>query len=102
MNRCLLNWKEAGAEGAPSLKEFFQETKDPRQEKIARYLDRGKTILTAPGVSVDFFSGESIENRLEIMTDGEYSWVSWLSYYVRKYNLKLPEEFIEKVMRTCG
>ena len=33
------------------------------------------------------------------MTDGEYSWLSDLAYYVEKYNLRLPEEFEGKVLK---
>ena len=33
-------------------------------------------------------------------TDGEWLWPGDLSYYVRKYALKLPEEFVETMQKN--
>ena len=44
------------------------------------------------------FTGELIAVRLEVLTDGAYSWDTALSYYVKKNNLRLPGEFEDKVL----
>ena len=44
------------------------------------------------------FTGELIAVRLEVLTDGAYSWDTALPYYVKKYNLRLPGEFEDKVL----
>ena len=82
----------------PSLRDSFSPAAYAGQEKIAAYLRRGRVTLCAPAVTVDALTGERIEGRMCLMTDGEYSWNNALAYYVEKYNLRLPVEFEEKVL----
>lgn len=100
MNRVLMQWKEFGAEGAASVKDCFEKQPYYGQKAITRYLRNGKVKLTAPGCSYDAFTKEMISNRMEILTDGEYSWPSELAYYVEKYNMRLPKRFENKVLGT--
>ena len=39
-----------------------------------------------------------ISTSFTVLTDGEYIWKNDLPYYVDKYNIKLPQSFIEKVI----
>ncbi len=55
-------------------------------------------ILAAHSNAVDVFTGESINQTNYILTDGEYSWGSALCYYIKKYNLQLPEYFEKKIL----
>ena len=80
-NVSLLRWKEYGDTDAPSLRERFEPGPYPGQEKIVRYLENGKVILAAPGISRDVFTGELIAVRLEVLTDGAYSWDTALSTF---------------------
>jgi len=84
--------------GFPSMKDYF--AKEPYQgmEKIAKYLESGKPTFAQAHIPRDFFTGEIIPIESTGKTDGEYSWMSVLPYYVRKYNLKLPKEFENKVL----
>lgn len=98
----LNNWKEYGAIDQPSMKEFFQKAPYVGQDKIAAYLRAGNVKLTGAGVSFDFFTHEKIDGKMEILTDGEYSWSSSLPYFIEKYNLRLLPEFEKKVLQKAS
>lgn len=82
----------------PSIKEDFATQPYENQEKIAQYLENGKTTFVSAALPTDVITGKRMNGELFGMTDGEYYWMSHLSYYVRKYNLRLPEDFERKVL----
>lgn len=84
----------------PSMEEDFCAFPYEGKEMVIKYLELGEKTVAACGRARDFFTGELIPGERCLMTDGEYSWPSSLSYYVGKYNLRLPSEFVEKVMRN--
>ena len=97
--RSLIHYNEFGpGYGFPSMRKFFSEAPYPGLEKIASYLENGKPTFAQAHIPTDFFTGEIIPGESVGMTDGEYSWMSVLPYYVRKYYLRLPKEFEEKVL----
>ena len=59
--------------------------------------ERQKTFA-ACGRACDFFTEEMIPGEYCGMTDGVYSWISSLAYYVEKYNLRLLPEFERYVL----
>ncbi len=94
-------YKEFGGTNVPSIKESFNPDKYPGQKEISAYLANGMIKLASPGVGIDVVTGKAVSLRHEIMTDGEYTWDSMCSYYVNNYNLKLPEDFENKVF-SCS
>lgn len=96
----LIHYDEFGSNmGFPSIKESFEPEPYRGQEQIADYLDRGKPTYVTASFEYDCVTGERIPIQYIGLTDGEYSWNSVLSYYVRKYNLRLTAEFENKVLR---
>ena len=95
----LLFYQEFGTLNAPSLKDFFEKSSYEGQNKIIEYLESGRIKLAASSLCKDAFTGEIIAETKTIMTDGEYSWNNMLSYYVKKYNLRLPGDFERKVLK---
>ena len=93
------NWKEFGSDVNRSLQDDFCPQKYSGQDNIAKYLDAGTVLLVSPECDVDVFTNERIKGTSNILTDGEYSWPSSLSYYVREYNLRLPAEFEKKAAK---
>ena len=95
-------FKEYGDIDAPSMKEFFEPEPYQNMEKIAQYLENGEPTFARTNIPYDFFTGERLPQSRHGwsygMTDGEYSWMNTLPYYVRKYNLRLPLEFEKKVL----
>lgn len=94
----LLNWYEFGVVTAPSIRTVFEEKPYPGVDAIAHYLESWPAHLVAPGVGIDALTGKQVMHMQEIRNDGEYAWSSMLPYYVKKYNMRLPREFEQKVL----
>ena len=82
----------------PSIKESICETPVEGKGKILNYLKKWEKGAVAPGKSFDIFTGEQIPGELCCYTDGEYVWRSDTIYYFEKYNLKLCDGLIKKII----
>ena len=91
-------WKEFNPAASKSIKEDFANCEYANLAKIADYLDNGQVTLVSAEYGSDIITNQKITNTYCIVTDGEYSWSNTLSYYVRKYNLRLPKEFEDKIL----
>ena len=68
------------------------------KEKIIKYLDSGICVASCTGVSEDVIEPRNgVIGVPDALTDGKYQWYGDLSYYVKKYNLMLPAEFIDNM-----
>lgn len=66
--------------------------------KIVHYLRSGVMTAGCMGMVLDVFAPEKGEFlECDMLTDGVYEWRADLAYYVEKYNLALPIEFLEHV-----
>ncbi len=98
--KSLMNYDEFGpGMDLESMKKHFEAAPYQGQEKIVFYLDNGTKTYTRASRGRDVFTGEVIKGSYTGMTDGEYSWTSVLSYYVKNYNLRLPKELEDKGFR---
>lgn len=68
------------------------------KEKVLRHLRNSKVIAAAPGIMKDVFTKQTINGEMLAYSDGEYYWGSEAIYYFEKYNLKLPDTFIDKII----
>lgn len=99
MSKYLCNFDEFDEDmGFPKMSDYFSSEPYEGKNKIVKYLKNGRKTYAAPGTETDVFTGEKISIEMCGMTDGEYSWAGVLSYYVEKYNLRLPEDFVKKVL----
>lgn len=75
------------------------------QERITRYLKEGTTLMVAPTIvydrchpSYDMDKKDNdeayIKDGIEYRTDGFWLWPDYLTYYIRNYYFRLPEEFL--------
>lgn len=80
------------------MKGFISDAPYPGKDKIIHYLTHGKKDIVSLKTPKDVFTGDTINMDVVGMNDGEYTWFTTLSYYVDKYNLRLPEEFEKKVL----
>lgn len=80
----------------PSMRDFISDTPQENEEKIAEYLDSGLCLFARGGWVEDVLdpAGSTQMYAGGGMTDGTYFWSSTLSYYVRKYHLRLPADFL--------
>ena len=93
-------WKEFNPCAEKSMQDDFAKETSPYILKITTYLNKGEVILMSPTSSIDIFSGERISQTKSILTDGEFSWSNSLVYYVQKYNLQLPADFLNKILNS--
>jgi hypothetical protein len=86
--------KHGRADG-PSLREAMRDKGKPGESRIAAYLREAPILLHAMGPVTDVFEpkGDYI-CAPNIHTDGAYAWPEDLAYYVERYHVALPAEFL--------
>jgi hypothetical protein len=68
----------------------------PREGDIVRYLRQGHAMATSPILVEDALDPERPPiGTLQILTDGKWEWPSDLAYYVDRYHVRLPDDFVE-------
>ena len=77
----------------------FQSTDSDIQnkDKVLRYMKNCKVIAAAPGRLRDAFTNAIIPGEMLAYSDGQYYWGTETIYYFEKYNLKLPDEFLNHI-----
>lgn len=84
-----------GLENGESLKEDISNNPQVNEDSIVKYLENGIIYCISPGLVYDVLDEKrGIIGSLSTLTDGKWIWPSDLSYYVRKYHVKLNEEFL--------
>lgn len=64
---------------------------------VIKYLSQGQKEAVCPKPLYDIFTNELISTSFSIYTDGEFVWKSDLIYYIKKYNLELPQKLVCKI-----
>jgi hypothetical protein len=91
------------AEIGPSRPEVYRESiydavrpdAEPEEEDICEYLNSGIPLFDVMESTRDVISGDSyIKGGPSLLTDGTWVWREDLQYYVKRYHVALPEEFI--------
>jgi hypothetical protein len=99
-----------GTSNDPSMKEFMAPTPWPRQEKVLEYLRSGLILAYPMGADLmDWFDRPNRANPLIAgkplggvtpLTDGEWFWNAGLIHFIERYNVRVPDEFIEHAARN--
>lgn len=89
----------APGRGFDSIKEHLDPHEYPGQREIVKYLKSGMVDMVSTELPRDVFTGEKIEMEKLGMNDGKFTWWNTLSYYVERYNLRLPQEFERHILR---
>jgi hypothetical protein len=86
-----------GSPDGPSLAAAVGQLDDDTASHVAGYLNAGTVIVPTLGTRcVDVLSDEKPDiGPLAICSDGEWAWPSDLGFYVLKYRVGLPVEFID-------
>jgi hypothetical protein len=85
-----------GLESGPSLRESVASTAHGLELKILEYLRNGKLVIATPGLVGDVLSNPGVPVVApHIFTDGEWAWPGDLIYYVSKYHVRVPAEFLK-------
>jgi hypothetical protein len=94
-----------GTGADPSMREFLAEQPWPDQEKVLDYLRSGHVLGLTMGADLTDWLDRShkanplIDGQREggatPMTDGVWFWYAGLIHFIEKYNLRVPQEFID-------
>ena len=68
-----------------------------KKETVLSYLRNAPHIAESPGMAVDAFTKERLHTPISLQGDDIYIWRSDIAYYFEKYDLKLPDDFIEYI-----
>ena len=82
----------------PSILDFIKDTESSKKDKIFEYFNKSKISAVSTSYVYDEIGKIQTNIPLVMKTDGEYAWRSDLEYYYDKYNIGLPQKFIEKVI----
>lgn len=83
-----------GDDGGASLIDLRRAVALMEEERIVEYLRKGVPLIVSPGVVYDVLDGGGPIGTGGILTDGEWAWPDDLAYYLEKYHVALPEDFV--------
>ena len=90
-----------GKETDESILDSIRKGNPSDTEKICSYLDNGIELVVIPTVCTDVIEPERGTSGVASQyTDGTWLWPGDLSYYVKNYNLKLPDDFITSMHKN--
>ena len=79
----------------PSITENLSESPLASEDRVISYLSNGICLGAKGGYVQDVLDPSSSEPLLpHLYTDGTYLWRLDIVHYVKKYHLRLPQEFI--------
>ncbi len=82
------------------IRDAVQSQAAPNEQMVINYLKGGHVLLDVPETTMDVVAGkERIVGGPSLVSDGTWVWRRDLAYYVSRYHLKLPPEFIEHLIR---
>lgn len=85
---------EPGLPDTPRLVDCIDRVPSDIRHLLADYLDSGTMLATSGRLSADVVDGTPAVAPQDVRSDGSYIWPGELGYYVRKYGVALPEEFV--------
>ena len=86
--------------GLPVMADHLESQKYEGQDKIVKFLTTGEQLFAKLGRDKDIFTGETIPISPVILQAGGYKWPAILAYYVQKYNLRLPKDFEDYILKN--
>ncbi len=91
-----------GKETDPSIHDVVKKGDASLVNKICKYLSNGTAVIVCPGVTTDVIANATgAVGTGSSYTDGIWLWPDDLAYYVKKYNIALPDDFLD-TMKANG
>lgn len=90
---------EHGDESLPPLRKLVSEKQDPEKSRIIDYLWT-HCVMTSPGIIKDEISPDKAIGYGNIFSDGTYYWNDVFINYVDRYNIPVPKEFREHILKN--
>ncbi len=82
--------------GDQELRDRRRDVPHPEEARILAYLRSGTGLIAVACTAHDLLNGEPI-GAPDVFTDGDWCWSAELPYYVERYHIQLPEEFVERM-----
>ena len=97
------DFKWVGAPGEVELRQLVESgsckpLKD--KKKVVRYIRFGSTIAWTLHVPFDVLEPDVMIGSESILSDGEWAWHKSFAYYIKKYDVPIHDEFLQKVRRN--
>lgn len=83
----------------PSLLDLVSREPHPEESHIVSYLSNGVTYSCVMANAHDALHPEVPIGPMHVLTDGIWAWPQYLAYYVQRYHISLPAEFLEHARR---
>src|SRR5262245_33164336 len=83
-----------GSPDEPALATLVQSAPQQNEDRIISYLRDGLVLIATPGLVTDALQPGSPICSPHVITDGVWAWPNDLAYYVQKYHVRLPDDFI--------
>jgi hypothetical protein len=81
---------------SPSIRDAIGAGPPPEvQRRLAFYLSQATSIRATMGRESDVIDGEDVYLSTGLQSDGDWYWRGDLAHYVLKYNVQVPDAFIE-------
>lgn len=90
-----------GEKEYPSIYDCMGKVDKGAKPKIVMYLKANNLLGVAPTFETDCTNGKQIIGvYCGVRTDGQYFWDESLAYYVDKYDVCLPDDFINHILAS--
>lgn len=68
---------------------------------VLNYLKKhNKAYAGCPRAGIDCVNGDVISQSFQIFTDGVFDWCDFLIYHINKYNIRLPQKFVDHIKQS--
>lgn len=85
-----------------SLKDVIYENAALNEKEQVGYLKSGIILIACTGIVRDVLdAANDIIGSPHILTDGVWAWPADLPYYVEKYHVKIPDDFVKYMESSC-
>ena len=86
----------------PSLADARADAPAPHQDAVVGYLEAGHLYIATPSPTKDVIDRRTLIGPPHYLTDGRHVWPGDVAHYVRTYNVRLSDEFVDHVVASGG
>jgi hypothetical protein len=65
------------------------------RSRVATYLRSGTVLGISDGSYKDWFNPSNVAGKKELLTDGLWLWPGSFAYYVERYGVAVPQDFLD-------
>jgi|SRR5579871_1522425 len=85
----------------PSIRASMTQSPHEDEEQIIHFLQNGRFVLLILAFAFDLFdSDHGVIGTDSLYSDGVWFWPHYLTSLIKRYHVRLPEEFVEHMERS--